>query len=648
MIPQSGFDIRVIVNELNELSNGRLEKFYNTSDGELLIKAYNKKYGKVIIRALRGECIHLTSFQREVTETPSNFTMLMRKYLNGSIIKSIEQPFFERVVIFKLKKGEQEYNMIIELFNKGNIVVCNEKMIIINSLRFIKVKDRVIRPNEVYELPQPRFQEAFLQGIEFKRIIKGSSMDSIVKTLAVELGMGGKYAEELCALAGLDKNAPPGLLSNDEVNKLYDIFFLMYKSVKHYKNIRPCVIIKEEEVINFSPFPFKSYEDCEFKFFDTFNEASDYYYSHAQKEEFEAKAQEVFDNKINQLEKRLEQQEDNLEHLRNEQEKNAKLGELVFANHDLINTILSKIREANKNNTSWSDIKTVIKRERENGSVEAQSIKSINEDEGTITLSIEGEEFTINLGSNATEIAQNFFKKGKKMKSKLGGTEESITETMEKIELVEEKGIQEVNNIVEKLKIDKKWYKKYRWLITSNEFLLVCGKDATQNEILVKKVCEDNDLIFHASIAGSPFGILKNGKEAKSEDKMEAAQFIASYSRAWRENIPTDIFSVKKDQVSKTAPSGEYVAHGSFVIKGEKEYYRGLWPELRIGHTIDGEVIAGPPELMKIKCEKSVNLTPGSINPGKVSKRLMSMFDKRSFTSEEFLHFIPGDAMIGL
>ena len=169
--------------------------------------------------------------------------------------------------------------------------------------------------------------------------------------------------------------------------------------------------------------------------------------------------------------------------------------------------------------------------------------------------------------------------------------------------------------------------------------------DATQNEIVVKKVAEDADLIFHTTIAGSPFGILKNGKEAKLQDKEECAGFIAACSRAWRENIPTDVFCVEKNQVSKTAPSGEYVAHGSFIIKGEKEVFKNIWPEMRIGYNEEG-VIAGPSELIKNKCTESVLIKPGNISPGKVAKRLMSLFEKKDFRSEDFLHFIPGDSMI--
>jgi len=646
MIAQSGFDIKVIVNELKELEKGRIEKFYNTPDGELIIKLYKAKFGKVNIRVLRGECIHLTNFTRNYSEQPSNFTMLMRKYMSGSSIVSIEQPFFERVIIFKIRRAEEEFNIIIELFNKGNIVICDKNLKIINSLKFVREKERLIRNGEDYKLPQPRFQELYLDKIEFKRTIKSSDKESVVKSLAIDFGLGGKYAEELCALCGIDKAKNPTLLKDDEVKKVFDVFFLLYQSIKHYKNIRPCIATRNEEIVNFFPFPFKSFEDCEFKFFDTYNEACDYFYSHTQKQEYETNAEVVVENRINQLQERADKQRENLEYLKEESERLAKLGEIVFSNYDLINNVLSKLLEANKNNIGWDEIKRMVESEKSNGSPEASIIKEINEEQGIITLFIDNEEFDVALRSNSTDIAQNFFEKSKKMKNKISGAEESVEVTTSKIEDVQNEEIVIDNEIVEKKKDDKKWFEKYRWMRTSNDFLFVSGKDATQNEIVVKKVAEDKDLIFHTSLAGSPFGVLKNGVEASQEDKEECAQFIAAYSRAWREKIPADVFCVKREQVSKTAPSGEYIGHGSFIIKGEKEFFNGIWPMITIGVNEEGKVIAGPNELIKKSCEKFVNLKNGFISPGKVSRRLMSIFDEHNFTSEDFLQFIPGDSMI--
>ena len=298
MKAQSGFDIKVIVNELEALNGSRINKFYNTSEGELLVKFYSSKFGKKTLRVLRGECIHLTGFKREVVDNPSHFTMLMRKYMNGAVLKAVEQPFFERVIFFRIERGGEDFNIVIELFNKGNIIVCNNNMVIINSLRFVEMKGRVIRPGEKYELPLPNFQELYLDQIEFRRTLKSSDKDSLVKCLAVDIGLGGKYAEELCALSGIDKMKNPSMLNKKESDKIFEVFFLIYKSIKHYKNIRPCVILKTGKAVDFAPFPLKSYEGYDFEMFETFNEACDYYYSRSQKEDYESQAKNVYDDKI--------------------------------------------------------------------------------------------------------------------------------------------------------------------------------------------------------------------------------------------------------------------------------------------------------------------------------------------------------------
>lgn len=650
MKQQSGMDIKVIITELKELEGGRIRKFYNTPDGELLIKLYKQKYGKVVIRVLRGICIHLTKFAREITTQPSHFTMLMRKYMKDSIIKKIEQPFFERVVIITLQKGENIYNIVIELFSRGNIIVCNEKMIIINALRFTKTEGRTFRPNEKYNLPEPRFQRAFLDPIEFKRIVKSSTMDKVVKTAAIDLGLGGKYAEELCALSGIDKNKSAGLLKDSEVKKLFKVFFLIYKSIKHYKNIKPN-IIKKQEIVDFSPFPLKSYEGYELQFFDTYNEACDYYYSNIQKQEYEQIATQKFKAKIGTLSNRLEKQEETLKNIEDKSERYNKIGETIYANYNLVDTVLTKLRNANKNNVDWKEIKKMISYDQKRGSHEANAIKKINEQNNEIVLEINNVEFVADMNSEAKQLAAEYFEKGKKQKKKISGAKDSITDTIGKIEVVKTDGITPQEKIVEKKKEIKEWYEKYLWLTTSNNLLFVCGKDATQNEILIKKIATDNDLIFHSEMAGSPFGILKNGINAPIKDKQECATFVSTFSRAWRENIPANIFAVKRKQVSKTAPSGEYVGHGAFIIKGEKEIFNGVWPDLSIGYTRENKIIGGPKKLISQQCKSYVAIEPGNLAPGKIAKRIQSILSRTNnsiarLKSEPFLKFIPGDSRI--
>jgi predicted ribosome quality control (RQC) complex YloA/Tae2 family protein len=646
MIIQSCFDIKVIVNELNDIVNSRIEKFYNTPDGELLIKGYSAVKGKYILRALRGECIHLTDFKREVTNHPSSFTMLMRKYLNNSMITEIFQPYFERIVIIKIKKAENEYNIIIELFNKGNIVIADKSLKIISYLKKLKVNNKILRNGDSYDFSKPIFLESFLDKLEFKRIIKLSNLDSIVKTIAIKLAVGGRYAEETCFSAGIDYSKDPGILNNEEIEKLFKSFSKLYMNVKHYKNIMPIVYLKDNEVVNFSPVNFNSLSSLTKKNFESFNKACDYYYSNAQMGINDLSNKNVFDSKINQLKKRLIQQEEYLNELTKESAKLASIGKIIFENSSLINNVLSKIKNA-KNLRSWDEILEVIQNEKNKGVYEANIIKEISTDTGIVLIEIKGISFKTSINDEAFKLANTFFEKSKKLKGKLQGTLVSAGKTRILIDEIIKTGISESTKVIKEIKPEKKWFEKFRWLRTSNDFLLVCGKDATQNEIVIRKISEPNDLIFHASVAGSPFGVLKDGLDSSDEDKLQAANFILCFSRAWRESIMSDVFSITKDQISKTAPSGEYVSHGSFIISGHKDFYSSLKMELAIG-IYEKKVIAGDIELIKSKCKNYCILRPGGISPGKVAKRLMELFEIKELNSENFLAFIPGDCLIEL
>merc|ERR1711970_1071610 len=52
----------------------------------------------------------------------------------------------------------------------------------------------------------------------------------------------------------------------------------------------------------------------------------------------------------------------------------------------------------------------------------------------------------------------------------------------------------------------------------------------------------------------------------------EAGQFAVCFSAAWDSKVLTAAYWVTPDQVSKTAPSGEYLTVGSFMIRGKKNF----------------------------------------------------------------------------
>ncbi len=112
-------------------------------------------------------------------------------------------------------------------------------------------------------------------------------------------------------------------------------------------------------------------------------------------------------------------------------------------------------------------------------------------------------------------------------------------------------------------------YQKYRWFYTSSKKLVVGGKNAEQNEELIKKMqaIKQDRIIMHTQMPGSPFSvILADIKKVTNNDIKETAIFTASFSRAWRERSKQaniDIF--KLSQLYKS----DAMKQGTFGVKGE-------------------------------------------------------------------------------
>ena len=242
----------------------------------------------------------------------------------------------------------------------------------------------------------------------------------------------------------------------------------------------------------------------------------------------------------------------------------------------------------------------------------------------------------INLNKSVDENAGRYFDKAKKSKKKLEGANETVLKYQKELEALKQKEShfqeQEARREEKKAKkqAEKKWYFKFHYFISSEGFVCIGGRDATQNEILIKKHTEPTDLVLHTDMAGSPFFVIKDGQsEGCSEVTIEeCAQAVACYSRAWKEGHGTaDVLYVKPEQVSKVANPGEVLAKGSFMIRGKTNYFH---PNLEFAAGIDllreGELLLGPQLMIKHKVKDFVVIVPGRDKKSVIAKKLKSVF----------------------
>ncbi|MBU5557652.1 MAG: DUF814 domain-containing protein [Candidatus Aenigmarchaeota archaeon] len=197
-------------------------------------------------------------------------------------------------------------------------------------------------------------------------------------------------------------------------------------------------------------------------------------------------------------------------------------------------------------------------------------------------------EVEIDIRKNARQNAEKYFQESKKAKAKIATAEAALAKTLKQIENMKAgAAVSEIKKSVlpQKRRPRGKWYESFRWMFTTEGFLVIAGRDAKQNEIIFAKRIEPTDIVLHAEITGAPLTVIKaEGKTITPLAIREAAEFAAAYSRAWAAGLGgVDVYWVRPEQVSKTAPAGEFLPKGAFMIRGTKNYLKKMELKVAIG-----------------------------------------------------------------
>ncbi|SNQ61474.1 ribosome rescue protein RqcH [Candidatus Methanoperedens nitratireducens] len=622
----SSVDVAAIVRELKpRLLDAKITKIYQHSPEEIRIGLHIFKEGRTNLIIEAGRRFHLTKHPETAPKFPQSFPMLLRKHLSGGRIVDILQYDFDRIIELHIQRGEDKTILLIELFSKGNIILLNSEKKIILPLKSISFRDRRVVRGEVYELPQAQLSPVTASPDDLKEMFSHSDSD-IVRTMATRMNMGGQYAEEICLRAGVEKNIPAAQLS--DVNALWNAIQDVFKPLS--SELKPNIVFKDRKGIDVLPFDLSQYEKNEKKYFATFNDALDEYFSKgiAEKKGEEGKGTVKEENepkKPGLYEYRLQKQTLALQKFKQEEEKLAHKGELIYAYYQMCEGILKAIRDARDKGYSWDDIRSIL---TNSDKPEARAIKSINQDKGMITVNLGGDEVELDIKLTVHQNSQVYYDKAKKLSAKIKGALTAIEETKKL------SGKEEAPEIKRKLpKPKQKWYEQFRWFISTDGFLVIGGRDAQSNEDIVKKYLEKRDIFFHAHVSGSPAVVVKTeGKEVPETTLLEAARFTVSYSGIWKSGqVSGDCYRVRPEQVSKTPEPGEYVAKGAFVIRGQRNYYKDVMLGAALGIELGEEkrLIGGPPGAVKKRAQFIIEIEPGEFNQNDLSKKIYRMLNEK-------------------
>jgi predicted ribosome quality control (RQC) complex YloA/Tae2 family protein len=449
----------------------------------------------------------------------------------------------------------------------------------------------------------------------------------VVRTIATRFNLGGILAEEVCARSGVNKSEPAKEIGSDGIQAIISALQDLFKPLLS-GDLKPCLVKKEDKgelkPLDVLPLELSIYEDFENELFPTFNAALDGFFGKAAAESVQEAVTAVKKEKVDVFARRLQKQEAAIEKFGMDADKQTRVAEVIYANYVEIEEVINVLKNARDKGYSWDEIKSIVKKAKDTVPA-AKWIENINSAEGNIVLNLDGTRATIDIKLTIPQNAQVYYDKAKKLTKKKDGALKAIEDT----KLAMQKREKKVSN-KRKVSNKKYWYERFRWFMSSDGFLIVAGRDADSNEEIVKKYMEKRDIVFHTQTPGAPITVIKTmGKDVPETTLQETAQFVVSYSSVWKSGqFSGDCYWIKPEQVSKTPETGEYLKKGSFVIRGERNYFRDVQVAASIGLELEGNtrVIGGPTSAVRKHGQHIVEVVPGKFNQNDIAKKIYKIY----------------------
>ena len=345
----TSLEVNYLIKELKVLVHSRIDKIFQTGKKEFYFQFYVSGVGKKILR-ITDKLAYLTAKKPAISEPPG-FCMFLRKQMDNSRLKSLEQKESERIIEFLFETKTSTRKLIVELFGGGNLLILDENDVILSAAHYEKYKDRDVLAKSPYKYPKMQYNIFDLKLKELKELFKKTEKENLVKCLAVGLGLGGVYSEEVCLLANIKKSIKPSEISNKEIDEILSVIKKLIN-----KKINSSIVY-DKEAVDVTPFSLEFYKELKAKKFESFNEALEYYFINEFKE---VKKKSSYELKLEKLERIIGEQKMMIKEMEKGEKENRAKAEMIYNNYTLVKEILDEIKKA-KEKYSWEEIKEKLK-----------------------------------------------------------------------------------------------------------------------------------------------------------------------------------------------------------------------------------------------------------------------------------------------
>jgi predicted ribosome quality control (RQC) complex YloA/Tae2 family protein len=606
----SSFDVTAAVKDLQALVGGHIDKVYHPSLDHLVLAVRNPGEGKSYIHFHVGAWLYISAKGGEMPQQPSDFAMMLRKRITNARIKAVRQQGFERIAVLELDK-EERFDLVLELFGDGNAILVTNGTIV-QPLTSHTWKHRDVRARKPFMYPPPVPDPSALTEREFLDILHSSDTD-LVRTMATKLNIGGRYSEEICARTGTNKSSKASETSETTAMTLLE-------TIRGFKaevgtQGKGYVVTKSGALEDVVPLKLRIHEELTFSEFPTFSAAEEDYVARIPAPVKEEKREKVLEQE--RIKRKLAQQEAAIISLQDEGRETQIIGDFIYANYEEVARLLSAAKNTPVKNKQMKDIPGFVSYEPRN------SVMRVKVKTAVVSLDVK---------QSVEGNARRYYEAAKKARKKLEGAIAALEEARLGADKLAKGERAPDETAKPKRKPTKKfWFERFRWFVSSEGAVVLGGKDAKSNDMLVKKHLEAGDRYAHADVHGAPSVVVKMKQGVTEKTLHEACEFAVATSKAWNAKIGSAAgYWVLPEQVSKTPQSGEYLAKGAFVIRGRRNYSDKLAIKLGVGEIeFEGnrKIMCGPEGAVRTLAKRYIIIRPGNIDKNALAKRLADAFE---------------------
>lgn len=405
--------------------------------------------------------------------------------------------------------------------------------------------------------------------------------------------------------------AKPVKSRSDEQHKLHGVSAGPEHNNLMYEDFHP-----------FRPAQFEEDPEIQILEFDGFNRTVDKFFSSIEGQKLESRLAERERNAKRKLEAARQDHGKRIEGLQQAQELNVRKAQAIEANLQKVQEAIDAVNGLIAQGMDWVEITRLIEIEQARQNVVAEMIKvplKLYENTATLLLAeadyddeedfdgdktgsdvsdSEGEQHQrpkpamitkavdkklavdIDLALSPWSNARQYYDQKKnaavKEQKTLQSSSKALKSTERKITADLKKGLKQEKQVLRPMR-KQLWFEKFFYFISSEGYLVLGGKDAQQAETLYRRYLKKGDVYVHADLQGAASVVIKNkpglthGPIPPSTLSQAGTLTVAS-STAWDSKAVMSAWWVDSDNVSKTAPNGDFLAIGNFEIKGQKNF----------------------------------------------------------------------------